>query len=57
MRVKFLVSGESPEIGTYQAGEERVIAETIARVYIARNMAVQLDASMRGKKEVNNGDK
>lgn len=42
MLIKFLTSGESPEIGSFAEGEERGIPDSIARIYISRKMAMEV---------------
>lgn len=42
MRIKFTISGESPEIGKFTANEEREIHDDIAGIFINRRMAVEV---------------
>jgi len=42
MLVKFIRSGESPDIGVFIAGGERGLPDTIARIYISRKLAVEV---------------
>lgn len=40
MWIKFLESGESPEIGAYKKGDERDLPADIAKVFIARGIVI-----------------
>lgn len=40
--IEFLESGDSPEIGVFEKGEKRPIAESIAEIFIKRKMAKEI---------------
>ena len=42
MRIKFTTSGESPDIGKFEEGEDRLVQEPLGRIFIDRKMAVEV---------------
>lgn len=42
MNIRFLEDGESPDIGAYKKGDERIIPADIAHIFIARGMAEEI---------------
>lgn len=51
MLVKFVVGGESPEIGEFTAGDERDIGAAVAEVFKMRGMAVEVKATVKSNKK------
>lgn len=55
MIIKFKFDGESPEIGPYCAGIERLVPDSIGRIFISRGMAEEVIASRTQKEKSREG--
>lgn len=60
MKVRFLISGDSPETGPFTAGEERDIPDTTGELFVRRALvAEKIDdkpaPKAADKKEADNG--
>lgn len=45
MRVKFMIDGESPQIGKFRCGEDREISEDIGKIFCARGLAEEIKST------------
>lgn len=59
MKVRFLISGDSPETGHFTTGEEREIQDKTGEIFVKRALAEKIDdkpaAKTADKKEADNG--
>ena len=42
MRIRMLCDGDAPDLGPFEAGDERLVPEAIGSIYIRRGMAEEI---------------
>lgn len=58
MLIEFKRAGVSPEIGSFEVGEKRLIPRYIGDIFIERGLAVEVSSAVKKKREVkDNGGK